>query len=82
MLKDAPCICMYAPSADGGMALYAHELTAALAAHRHGGYRFELVAGQDLQEQFRRGPYPVHPVLPLGDIAPFLREMVQSAARR
>jgi glycosyltransferase involved in cell wall biosynthesis len=47
------------------MALYARELTAALAAQqRHCGYRFELVAGEDLQEQFRGGPYPVNAVLP------------------
>jgi glycosyltransferase involved in cell wall biosynthesis len=58
-------ICMYTPSADGGMAQYAWELTHALAAHpRGGGDRFELVSGSDLQAQFRSAKYPVHAILP------------------
>jgi glycosyltransferase involved in cell wall biosynthesis len=58
-------ICMYTPSADGGMAQYAWELMHALAAHaRGGGRRFELVSGRDLEEQFKSSEYPVHAILP------------------
>jgi glycosyltransferase involved in cell wall biosynthesis len=57
-------ICMYTPSADGGMAQYAWELMHALAAHSHGTARYELVSGQDLHEQFRSDAYPVHAILP------------------
>ena len=57
-------ICMYTPSADGGMARYAWELTGALAAHPRGGYRFELVCARDIEGQFLSDRYRVHPVLP------------------
>ncbi|MDB5318731.1 MAG: glycosyl transferase [Phycisphaerales bacterium] len=59
-------ICMYTPSADGGMAQYAWELLNALAAHPRGGGGdcFELVSGRDLQEQFKSDKYPVHAILP------------------
>jgi glycosyltransferase involved in cell wall biosynthesis len=58
-------ICMYTPSADGGMAQYAWELMHALSAHaRGGGRRFELVSGCDLEEQFKSEAYPVHAILP------------------
>jgi glycosyltransferase involved in cell wall biosynthesis len=58
-------ICMYTPSADGGMAQYAWELMHALAAHAGGaGRQFELVSGRDLEEQFKSEAYPVHAILP------------------
>jgi glycosyltransferase involved in cell wall biosynthesis len=57
-------ICMYTPSADGGMAQYAWELMHALAARAPGEDRYELVSGRELQEQFRSDAYPVNAILP------------------
>jgi glycosyltransferase involved in cell wall biosynthesis len=55
---------MYAPTADGGHARYAWELTTALARHPRGEYRVELVSSRDLAEPFRTAEYPVHAILP------------------
>jgi glycosyltransferase involved in cell wall biosynthesis len=57
-------VCMYTPSADGGMAQYAWELISALAAHPRGGDGFELVTGEDLHEAFRSDGYRVNAILP------------------
>src|SRR3954469_16389640 len=57
-------VCMHAPSAVGGHPLYVKELLTALTRHPCGGNRFELVAGADLEQQFRTDLYPVHAVLP------------------
>ena len=57
-------ICMHSPSASGGHPLYVQELMTALAEHPRGGDHFEWVAGEDLQPQFKAGPYTVHAVLP------------------
>jgi glycosyltransferase involved in cell wall biosynthesis len=57
-------VCMHAPSAVGGHPLYVKELLTALTRHPRGGKRFELVAGADLEPQFKTDVYPVHPVLP------------------
>lgn len=57
-------VCMHAPSAVGGHPLYVMELLTALTRHPRGGDRFELVAGADLEAQFRTDLYPVHAVLP------------------
>lgn len=75
------CICMYTPSADGGHARYAWELTTALA--RSGrGYRFELVSGRDLHEQFRSSAYRVHAILPpLADRSTFSTRLSWGANR-
>ena len=56
-------ICMYTPSAEGGMAQYAWELLHALAAARP-DHRFELVSGSDLEPQFKSAAYTVSAVLP------------------
>ena len=61
----ANCICMYVPSADGGMAQYAWELLHALNDYARGRYRFELVSSEDLHEQFKSSEYPTHPILPI-----------------
>lgn len=58
------CLCMFAPTASGGHARYAWELTTALARQARGGYRVELVSSRDLAEPFRSAEYPVHPILP------------------
>jgi glycosyltransferase involved in cell wall biosynthesis len=57
-------ICMYAPSADGGMAQYAWELMTALARHPRAGCRYELVTSVDLDPQFRSALYGINAVLP------------------
>lgn len=64
MSAGRPVVCVYAPSGSGGHALYAWELTRALARHPRSDYRFELVSSVDLAPQFRTADYPVHPVLP------------------
>jgi len=58
-------VCMYTPASFGGHARYTHELMTALAraAATHGA-TVELVTSADLQEEFRRGGYPIHDVLP------------------
>src|ERR1700736_6682833 len=59
------CICMYTPSANGGMAQYAWELMNALAEHPAGERcRFELVTAEDLEAQFKSEAYAIHPILP------------------
>jgi glycosyltransferase involved in cell wall biosynthesis len=58
------CICMYAPSADGGMAQYASEVMTALARHRPARHRFELVTEQGLDPGFHSDDYAIHPILP------------------
>jgi glycosyltransferase involved in cell wall biosynthesis len=60
---ESETICIYTPSAAGGMARYARELMLALADHPRGHYRFELVSGQDLLEEFRPAAYAVNPIL-------------------
>jgi glycosyltransferase involved in cell wall biosynthesis len=55
---------MYAPTADGGHARYAWELTTALARHPRGNYAVEMVSSRDLAEPFRSAAYPVHAILP------------------
>lgn len=55
---------MYTPSSDGGMAQYAWELMTAIAAHPRAQHRYELVSGQDLQEQFRSDAYTIQSILP------------------
>ena len=57
-------ICMYAPSADGGMAQYAWELMTALARQPRAGCRYELVTSVDLEPQFRSDSYRISAVLP------------------
>jgi glycosyltransferase involved in cell wall biosynthesis len=57
-------VCVFAPTAGGGHARYAWELTRALALHPRGGYEFELVGTRELDPQFRTDAYPVHAVLP------------------
>jgi glycosyltransferase involved in cell wall biosynthesis len=46
------------------MAQYAWELMTALARHPRAGYRFELVSGEDLEQQFQSDLYPIHAILP------------------
>src|SRR5947207_2409010 len=58
------CICMYTPSASGGMAQYAWELMNALAEHAGERCRFELVSSADLEEQFKSDAYAIHAILP------------------
>jgi glycosyltransferase involved in cell wall biosynthesis len=55
-------VVVFAPTASGGHARYAWELTRAMAHHPR-GYRFELVSTRDLDAAFR-ADYPTHPVLP------------------
>lgn len=55
---------MYTPSANGGHARYAWELTTALAKAGRGRYEFELVSSQDLEDQYKSDQYGVHPILP------------------
>lgn len=57
-------ICMYTPSADGGMARYAQELMTALAQLPAAGRHFELISSQDLQDTFKSDLYRVHCILP------------------
>src|SRR4051812_3450702 len=61
---SASSICMYTPSADGGMAQYAWELMTALATHPRAQDRYELVTGQDLEDQFRSDKYAIQAILP------------------
>src|SRR5689334_19060081 len=63
--RDQKTICMYVPSADGGMAQYAWELMHALAWHPQEQYRFELVSSVDLQEQFKSSHYASNAILPI-----------------
>jgi len=58
-------ICMYTPSADGGHALYTHELLTALrSASARGQCRFELVTSVDLMPRFESDDYTVQKILP------------------
>ncbi len=57
-------ICMYTPSASGGHARYARELTTALAEAGGRRYAFELVTSEDLEAQYQSDRYGVHPILP------------------
>ena len=57
-------VCVFAPTATGGHARYAWELTRAMAQHPRGNLRFELVSTRHLDPAFRTGGYTVHPVLP------------------
>jgi glycosyltransferase involved in cell wall biosynthesis len=57
-------ICMYTPSASGGHARYARELTTALAEAGGRRYAFELVTSEDIEAQFKSDAYDVHPILP------------------
>ena len=58
------CVCVFAPTASGGHARYAWELSTALSRKRRGGYGVELVSSSDLAEPFRSAEYPVHAILP------------------
>ena len=57
-------VVVFAPTAAGGHARYAWELTSAMARHARGGYRFELVSTRDLDATFRDAGYATQPVLP------------------
>jgi glycosyltransferase involved in cell wall biosynthesis len=57
-------ICMYVPSADGGMAQYGWELMTALARRGRAGHRYELLTSADLRAQFRSELYAVNAALP------------------
>ena len=57
-------VCVFAPTATGGHARYAWELTTAMATHPRRAHRFELVSTADLDPAFRTGAYPAHAVLP------------------
>ena len=57
-------VCMHAPSAVGGHPLYVKELLTALTRHPRGGQRFELIAGANLEPQFKTDVYPIHAILP------------------
>jgi glycosyltransferase involved in cell wall biosynthesis len=61
---EAFTVCMFAPTASGGHARYAWELTTALSRHPRGNLRYELVSAADLDGAFRSADYRVHPILP------------------
>lgn len=57
-------VCMFVPSADGGMARYAWELLHAMADHPRGGFGYELVSDEELAPEFFTDRYACHPILP------------------
>jgi glycosyltransferase involved in cell wall biosynthesis len=63
MTAERGTVVVFAPTADGGHARYAWELTRAMAEHPR-GYRFELVSTRDLDPAFRTGPHAVQAILP------------------
>jgi glycosyltransferase involved in cell wall biosynthesis len=65
MIGSSPLnVCMYTPTAQGGHALYAHELLAAIAeVGPERGVSAELVTCEDLDD-VSGVPYPIHPILP------------------
>lgn len=76
------CICMYTPSAEGGHARYTWELLTALTENARGGYRFELVTSQDIDDEFKSDRYPVHPILrPLAHRNTFSNKATWAASR-
>ncbi len=64
-VDDRSCICMYTPTADGGHARYAWELTTALASNAGHRFRYELVSSLDLNLSFHSPAYPTHRFLPI-----------------
>lgn len=61
--SEAPCICMYTPSAYGGHPQYTQELLTALALHPGSSLRYELVSSQNLAAQYDSDLYRVHRIL-------------------